>query len=62
MNEVIFSEPFSERRRDQINLVTVGGSISFDIRGNECFLFPTEEARNEYLALKSKEEEGRAVK
>ncbi|MED2945476.1 hypothetical protein P4282_24015 [Bacillus swezeyi] len=61
MNEVIYTEPFSDRHRDQINLVSVGGSISFDIRGNECFLFPTEEARDEYLALKSQGER-RAVK
>ncbi|MCY9162698.1 hypothetical protein [Bacillus atrophaeus] len=60
MNELIYTEPFSECRYDQMNLVSVGGSISFDIRGNECFLFPTAEARNEYRALKSKGE-GRAV-
>ncbi|MCY9175170.1 MULTISPECIES: hypothetical protein [Bacillus subtilis group] len=55
MNDVIYTEPFSDRRRDQINLVTVGGSISFDLKGNTCFHFPTAEARNEYLSLKSKE-------
>lgn len=55
MNEVFYTEQFSDQRRDQINLATVGGSISFDIKGNACFHFPTAEARNEYLSLKSKE-------
>ncbi|ASZ59902.1 hypothetical protein P5664_21755 [Bacillus subtilis] len=55
MNEAFYTEPFSDQRRDQINLATVGGSISFDIKGNACFHFPTAEARNEYLSLKTKE-------
>lgn len=61
MNEVFYTEPFSDLRRDQINLTTVGGSISYDLKGNPCFHFPTAEARNEYLSRKFKEK-GREAK
>ncbi|CUB44751.1 MULTISPECIES: hypothetical protein [Bacillus] len=58
MNEVFYTEPFSENYRDQVNLASAGGSISFDIQGNAAFRFPTAAAREEYRALKQRAEGG----